>query len=558
MNSKFQLVFALAVTLLMSGVARADGEGQEDYNNAITAKLKAKTTKDFDTVIDLCESAIKKGLDDETKKLAEDLIKSTLNEICVRLSDEVFKLAQSGQQTWRFKRRQALIRLEKLVELDPKNGDAYYRIAQLQVMPGGDREKAKESIDQAVATGALDKKGASKALILKGMLSEDEMDREKAFSDAIKKDPNNIDNLKMRAGYYFSKKKFEKAEGDFRKLAELQPKNNDFKQALVDTLLAQSKEKKTRDALSILNEMIKNDESNLELYLSRARVYGTLEETDKEIADLTHVIDKDDRNILAHLMRGWAYLGEDKIDKAKEDMNAIFKIRKYNLQGYLLQAQIAAVEKDYDTAIKNLQDVVRAVPAQNRNFYKIQLASYYRAAKRLNQALSVYEGILQSQPDNVDAIVARADLVLGMGKHEQAIADYETSMDLELTTRQREHVWNNLAWVLATSPKEDLRDGKRAIELAKKACELTEYKEAYILSTLASAYAETGDFKSAIEWSSKAVELAKKNPTRDDQVEDLKKELESYKKNKPWRELQEDKDESGDKKKKKSDSEFDF
>ena len=48
--------------------------------------------------------------------------------------------------------------------------------------------------------------------------------------------------------------------------------------------------------------------------------------------------------------------------------------------------------------------------------------------------------------------------------------------------------------MLATSPDAKLRNGRRAIELATRACELTKYKAAYILSTLAAAYAETGDF----------------------------------------------------------------
>ncbi len=82
----------------------------------------------------------------------------------------------------------------------------------------------------------------------------------------------------------------------------------------------------------------------------------------------------------------------------------------------------------------------------------------------------------------------------------------------------------------------DLRDGKKALELALKACEATDYKQAHILSTLAAAYAETGDFEKAREWSKKTVELATEedNP----QLDQLKQELESYQKDKPWREEQ--------------------
>ncbi len=90
---------------------------------------------------------------------------------------------------------------------------------------------------------------------------------------------------------------------------------------------------------------------------------------------------------------------------------------------------------------------------------------------------------------------------------------------------------NNLAWVLSTSTDDKVRDGPQAIVLANKACELTKFKEAYILSTLAAGYAESGKFKTAIEWSQKAVALG-----QDSMKDALKKELKSYEAGKPWRE----------------------
>jgi hypothetical protein len=102
-------------------------------------------------------------------------------------------------------------------------------------------------------------------------------------------------------------------------------------------------------------------------------------------------------------------------------------------------------------------------------------------------------------------------------------------------------VLNNLAWVLATSPDDKLRDGKRSIELGTKACEVTEYKQAHILSTLAAGYAETGQWDEAVKWSKKAVEAGEGS-----MKEQLEKELASYQEKKPWRERQdmEEKDEA--------------
>ena len=113
----------------------------------------------------------------------------------------------------------------------------------------------------------------------------------------------------------------------------------------------------------------------------------------------------------------------------------------------------------------------------------------------------------------------------------RAIADYESVLKDD---PKNSHVLNNLAWLLATSPDDKLRDGKRAIELATEGCKVTDYKQAHLLSTLAAGYAETGDFKTAIEWSQKAVAAA----PDEEMKANLVKELESYQAGKPWREAQ--------------------
>jgi Flp pilus assembly protein TadD len=147
--------------------------------------------------------------------------------------------------------------------------------------------------------------------------------------------------------------------------------------------------------------------------------------------------------------------------------------------------------------------------------------------------------LIEEEEDNWLARQARADTLLSIGRHKEAVADFEIVVKSQ---PEDDSILNNFAWVLATSPDDEIRDGKRAIKLATKACEVTEYKEAHILSTLAAAYAETGNFEEAIKWSRKAVQLGVENDEVDEQ---LQKELESYQQKKPWREKQtvEEKDE---------------
>jgi tetratricopeptide (TPR) repeat protein len=194
----------------------------------------------------------------------------------------------------------------------------------------------------------------------------------------------------------------------------------------------------------------------------------------------------------------------------------------------LLRAGIYAAQEKFNKAIADLETLLKLDPTNAE--IRLQIGSFYVADGRPNKAIEIFSEIVKDEPDNWMALRSRGDGYLSTGRQAEAIADFEAALKLK---EDSDGLLNNLAWVLATSTDDKLRDGKRAIELATKACELSDYKAAHILSTLASAYAESGDWENAIKWSTKAVELGKET-----EIEQLKQELKSYEEKKPWRELQ--------------------
>ena len=71
--------------------------------------------------------------------------------------------------------------------------------------------------------------------------------------------------------------------------------------------------------------------------------------------------------------------------------------------------------------------------------------------------------------------------------------------------------WNDIAYYLATSTNPEIRDNQQAIGFSTRACELSEWKNPNHLDTLATTYAENGNFEEAAKWEAKAVELLPKD-----------------------------------------------
>jgi Flp pilus assembly protein TadD len=123
-------------------------------------------------------------------------------------------------------------------------------------------------------------------------------------------------------------------------------------------------------------------------------------------------------------------------------------------------------------------------------------------------------------------------LLVQTGDVRGGIAEWEKTLSID---ENDGNALNNLAWVLATFPQDEIRNGKRAVELATKASALPGGDSPMVLRTLAAADAEAGDFSHAISTAQRALDLATAQ-NNNSLAPTLRRELALYQASTPYRE----------------------
>lgn len=521
------IVTALAICWLLAAPAWAapaakGNAGQAALDEATETKLTAESLNDLGTVIRLCHQALEAGLDSANTEFAKNLLAGTLLLRAEAICNEIFGPATPPSR-WADMRRLALSDLEESLEVKPDEPDAHFLVARLQALPGGERDRAVKAVDEAVHLSDKEPLVRAKALALRATLSSDVDKRRADLDEAARLAPHSPEVLRSRGMFLIEQNELEAALQCLTAAIEANPKQADTYDARGVALFML---KRYDEAMKDFNKVIELVPNSPLVYTHRARIYALQGKFPEALAETDAALRLDPDFSVALLLRARLYVQAGELAKAMADVNGVLRKDPDDIQTQLFRAQLLAGSGKIDEAIDKLEDLRRDYPKSAE--LPLALGMLYSSNQQSSKAIGAYSAAIDQNPNNWVAYRSRGDAYLNVSRQAEAIADYEQALKLD---PENSGVLNNLAWVLATSPNDKLRDGKRSIELGQLACKLTDYKQAHILSTLAAGYAETGDFETAISWSTKAVE-AGDEPLKDQ----LGKELASYKAGKPWRE----------------------
>jgi tetratricopeptide (TPR) repeat protein len=150
---------------------------------------------------------------------------------------------------------------------------------------------------------------------------------------------------------------------------------------------------------------------------------------------------------------------------------------------------------------------------------------YDLAIKDCNEALRQYRGC-------VEAALLRAKINARLGKYAEALKEFNSLASLHPRPVTLARVLSDRAWFYSTCPNASFRNGQQAVKDAKAACSIMVWKDENMIDTLAAAYAEAGDFNSAVQYAQQA--LAIKNISATDSKR-IQRHLQSFQQRKPVR-----------------------
>ena len=193
---------------------------------------------------------------------------------------------------------------------------------------------------------------------------------------------------------------------------------------------------------------------------------------------------------------------QGKVDEALTIVNRIIANYPNNWRAHFLKAAVLVLAKRGDDALREMDQSIRL--AQHSNVSTALLSELYQSKGRS---------------------------CIDYGRYLDARRALETAVHLQPNDPT---TLNDLAWMLATAQNKEVRNGRRAVDLASKACRLGRWTNAFAIDTLAAAYAETGRFDEAVRYEQLAIQNLSPED-RKDQLSGMENRLQLYQSGQPYR-----------------------
>ncbi|MBV8898596.1 MAG: tetratricopeptide repeat protein [Verrucomicrobia bacterium] len=193
---------------------------------------------------------------------------------------------------------------------------------------------------------------------------------------------------------------------------------------------------------------------------------------------------------------------QGKVNEALDMVNRIIADNPNNWRAHFLKAAVLVLAERRDDALREMDQSIRL--AHHSNVSAALLSELYQSKGRS---------------------------CIDYGRYQDAKRALETAVHLQPNDPT---TLNDLAWMFATAQNKQVRNGRRAVSLATKACRLGGWTNAFAIDTLAAAYAESGRFDEAARYEQLAMQNLRPED-RKEQLGGMQNRLQLYESGQPYR-----------------------
>jgi tetratricopeptide (TPR) repeat protein len=358
----------------------------------------------------------------------------------------------------------AIADFDEAIRLDPTLAKAFYSRAKFKYV----KQRADRLLDPRNRSSSV-KEAAGLADI----------------SEAIRLDPTNAEYYIERSMMWIGSQNDDAAIADLTEAIRLNPRSIPAYQLRAGRWDAKQDEARM---LADYDQILRIDPGNSNARLRRIAYFRTRNEPDKVLAEYDALV-KFHSTASDYRARGDFFLDKGEVARATADLDAAWKIDRFDPRTLhdrcLLWIKTGEFDKaiaDCDAALSVREESVRLF--NNRRFVP---------KNQREETQWILDALPEKSLDRgmVDSMYFHRGVCWHRKKdYEKALADYNEAIRLIPLYAA---AYDGRASIWATCPEEKFRDGKKAVESATRACELTKWKNRSYLATLASAYAETGD-----------------------------------------------------------------
>lgn len=247
----------------------------------------------------------------------------------------------------------------------------------------------------------------------------------------------------------------------------------------------------TTRRLAAISRRLKSEPKNVGLLVERADLLMAGGRWEEMRQDVDRAILLDPRNARARGLRALALGVAKEFSAALVDIDVAVDLEPRNALFWAVRGNVLLHLEKYTDAIESLDRSIGLAPDARAYFDR---AACHREKGDLAKALDDYTAALRHDPSLVSAACERAFV-------HQRLGDFASALD-DLERCQTEHPRDpqlalSMAWILAASPDEKVRDGRRAMRIASALCDPVTCDTTAPLNALAAAHAELGDFAAA-------------------------------------------------------------